>query len=184
MQNNNIIVMDDIVPDWLQEQCEATLPHQPVVFGEKGFSSHWPDMNNLPWEIKAIWCAFNYRRHDIKAKIPLFGKAGFLTLLNVKTIMATEEHYPDMVAFDEPYETDHTGKMVYSDKSNWVFYYMLQGDSGMEFYHRDGKTVFETVEFKKGRCIAFTARTIHKELQPIKLTPRFSISFLFSGLYA
>ena len=67
--------MDDIVPDWLQEQCEATLPHQPVVFGEKGFSSHWPDMNNLPWEIKAIWCAFNYRRHDIKAKIPLFGKA-------------------------------------------------------------------------------------------------------------
>ena len=98
--------------------------------------------------------------------------------------MATEEHYPDMVAFDEPYETDHTGKMVYSDKSNWVFYYMLQGDSGMEFYHRDGKTVFETVEFKKGRCIAFPARTIHKELQPIKLTPRFSISFLFSGLYA
>ena len=42
----------------------------------------------------------------------------------------------------------------------------------------------QTVEFKKGRCIDFTDRTIHKELQTIKLTPRFSISFLFSGLYA
>ena len=98
--------------------------------------------------------------------------------------MATEGHYPDMVAMDEPYDTDGSGKMVYSAKSNWVFYYMLQGDSGMEFYHRDGKTVFEKVDFKPGRVVTFPARTVHKELQPNKITPRFSVSFLFSGLYA
>ena len=84
---NSIIVMDDIVPNWLQEQCEASLPHQPIKFGQKGFTQTRPDMNELPWELKALWCAISYRRHDIKAKIPLFGKAGFLTLLNVQANM-------------------------------------------------------------------------------------------------
>ena len=182
----SVVVIDDIVPVWLQEQCEAALPHQKIVFSEKGFNTTWHDLNELPWEMKAIWCAFNYRRHDVKAKInpPIFGKAGFLTLLNVQTNMSTEEHYPDMIAMDEPYDHDGSGKMVYSDKSNWVFYYMIQGDSPIEFYQRDGKTVFETVEFKQGRCVAFPARTLHREIKPNKVTPRFSISFLFSGLYA
>jgi len=182
--SNNIIVMDDIVPGWLREQCEAVLPHQPITFGQKGFTKTWHDLNDLPWELKALWCAFNYRRDEIKSKIPLFGKAGFLSLLNVQTNMATEGHYPEMVAMDEPYDIDGNGKMVYNAKSNWVFYYMLQGDSGMEFYHRDGKTVFETVEFKPGRVVTFPARTVHKELKPNKITPRFSVSMIFTGLYA
>ena len=181
---NSIIVMDDIVPNWLQEQCEASLPHQPIKFGQKGFTQTWPDMNELPWELKALWCAISYRRHDIKAKIPLFGKAGFLTLLNVQANMSTEEHYPDLVAMDEPYDVDVRGKMVYSDKSNFAVYYMLQGDSGMEFYHRDGTTKFQTVDFKKGRCVIFPARTVHKEIKPKELTPRFSVCYLFTGLYA
>ena len=42
---NSIIVMDDIVPNWLQEQCEASLPHHPIKFGQKGFTQTWPDMN-------------------------------------------------------------------------------------------------------------------------------------------
>ena len=29
---------------------------------------------------------------------------------------------------------------------------MLQGDSGMEFYHRDGTTKFQTVDFPKKMC--------------------------------
>lgn len=184
MSSNNIIVFDDIVPNWLREQSEAVLPHQPITFGQKGFMSTWPNLNDLPWELKAIWCAFNYRRDDVKSKIPLFGKADNLNLLNVQTNMSTQEHHPDIVAMDEPYDVDGTGKMVYSQKSNWVFYYMIQGDSGMEFYHRDGKTIFETVEFKPGRVVTFPARTLHKELEPKELSPRFSVSYLFSGLYA
>jgi mannose-6-phosphate isomerase-like protein (cupin superfamily) len=74
--------------------------------------------------------------------------------------------------------------MVYSDKSNFAVYYMLQGDSGMEFYHRDGTTKFQTVDFKKGRCVIFPARTVHKEIKPKELTPRFSVCYLFTGLYA
>ena len=42
----------------------------------------------------------------------------------------------------------------------------------------------KTVDFKKGRCVIFPARTVHKEIKPKELTPRFSVCYLFTGLYA
>ena len=61
----------------------------------------------------------------------------------------------DPVAMDEPYRCRWTRQMVYLvDNPNFAVYYMLQGDSGMEFYSRDGTTKSPKLLIsKKGRCV-------------------------------
>ena len=33
---NNILALDDIVPEWLINQMEVTVPHMPLRFGHRG----------------------------------------------------------------------------------------------------------------------------------------------------
>ena len=57
MENSNS-VMDDIVPNWLQEQWKHAIYSYPIKFGLKRIYTNLAlDMNELIPELKAPWCA-------------------------------------------------------------------------------------------------------------------------------
>ena len=36
IDTNNILALDDIVPEWLINQMDVTIPHMPLRFGHRG----------------------------------------------------------------------------------------------------------------------------------------------------
>jgi len=192
----NIIVLDELVPDWLADQIEAVIPHMPLRFGHRGlgydegyntFSEQWTrdvqhgatiDHTNfladMPWELKALWTVVHHK------KVKLFKNIqDDLQLNQVQINLTTEEHYGGL-------HTDAPEDSVQMTTPGWIpshtMVYFLQGDTGMEFWsERDGECV-HAVDWKKGRCVVFPSSYPHKGLPPKDISPRATIGFIFNGL--
>ena len=196
IDKDNIIVFDDLVPDWLIDQIEAVIPHMPLRFGHRGlgydegyntFSEQWTRdiqhgatvnhtkfLVDMPWELKALWTAIHHKKTNLFKKIE-----GDLQLNQVQINLTTEEHYGGL-------HTDAPDDATQMNMPGWIpshtLVYFLQGDTGMEFWEsRDGKSV-HTVDWKKGRCVVFPSSYLHKGLPPKNTSPRATIGFIFNGL--
>ena len=84
MNKNNILVFDDLIPMFLQEQVEAVIPHFPLRFGHRGlgydegyrtFSEQWTReiqqgvevshtnfLADMPWELKSMWTVVHHSK--------------------------------------------------------------------------------------------------------------------------
>ena len=87
IDKDNIIVFDDLVPDWLMDQIEAVIPHMPLRFGHRGlgydegyntFSEQWTRdiqhgatvnhtkfLVDMPWELKALWTIIHHKKTNL-----------------------------------------------------------------------------------------------------------------------
>lgn len=77
IDKNNILVFDDLVPDYLMDQMDSSILHMPLRFGHRGlgydegyttFSEQWVReiqqgatvehtnfLVDMPWEFKTLW---------------------------------------------------------------------------------------------------------------------------------
>ena len=190
----NILVLDDVVPEWLIDQMDVGIPHMPLRFGHRGlgrdegfstFSEQWVReiqqgetvahtnfLVDMPWEFKALWCAVNHKKNE------LFKNAQGLQLNQVQINLSTNEHYGGLHT-DAPDDTQQMTMPGWIPSHTLVFF--LQGDTGMEFDFQDGLPV-HTVDWKKGRCVVFPSSYPHRGLPPKDVTPRTTIGFIFNGL--
>ena len=68
--------------------------------------------------------------------------------------MATEGYYPDMVAFDEPYETDLTGFVAWFILISLIGYFIICYKETVEWkVNRDGKTFLKQLNLKTEELI-------------------------------
>jgi hypothetical protein len=196
IDKDNIIVLDELIPDWLADQIEAVIPHMPLRFGHRGlgydegyntFSEQWTRdvqhgatishtnfLADMPWELKALWTVVHHK------KVKLFKNTqDDLQLNQVQINLTTEEHYGGL-------HTDAPEDSVQMTTPGWIpshtMVYFLQGDTGMEFWsdRNDGPT--HIVDWKKGRCVVFPSSYLHKGLPPKDISPRATIGFIFNGL--
>lgn len=194
IDTNNILALDDIVPEWLINQMEVTIPHMPLRFGHRGlgrdegfstFSDQWVRevqhgvtvshtnfLADMPWEFKAFWCIVNHQRNKI------FKNVQNLTLNQVQINLSTNEHYGGLHT-DAPDDSKEMSMPGWIPSHTLVLF--LQGDTGMEFCEQDGKPVYN-VDWKKGRCVVFPSSYPHKGLPPKDVSPRATIGFIFNGL--
>ena len=194
MDKKHILVFDDLIPAFLQEQVEAVIPHLPLRFGHRGlgvyqghetFSEQWSRdiqhgvevshtnfLADMPWERKSMWTVI----HHNKAKL-FKNVTENLQLNQVQINLTTEEHFGGKHT-DAP---DDTEQMKHP---NWIpshtMVYFLQGDTGMQFWNNN--EVIHSVEFKKGRCVVFPSSYLHEGLKPNEISPRVTIGFIFNGL--
>ena len=194
MNKKNILVFDDLIPMFLQEQVEAVIPHFPLRFGHRGlgydegyrtFSEQWTReiqqgvevshtnfLADMPWELKSMWTVVHH------SKTTLFKNVKErLTLNQVQINLTTEEHFGGKHT-DAPDDSEHM------KDPNWIpshtMVYFLQGDTGMQFWNKN--EVFHSVDFKKGRCVVFPSSYLHEGLPPKEISPRVTIGFIFNGL--
>jgi|TARA_B110000438_G_scaffold30499_1_gene29796 hypothetical protein len=196
IDKDNILVFDDLIPDWLMDQIEAVVPHMPLKFGHRGlgydegyntFSEQWTRdvqhgvtvshtnfLANMPWELKALWTVVHYKKPNLFKKIE-----GDLQLNQVQINLSTEEHYGGLHT-DAPDDTNQMTMPGWIPSHTLVFF--LQGDTGMEFWSSRNGELIHTVDWKKGRCVVFPSSYPHKGLPPIDVSPRVTIGFIFNGL--
>ena len=194
MDKKHILVFDDLIPEFLQTQVEAVVPHLPLRFGHRGlgynqghstFSEQWTRevqhgievshtnfLADMPWELKAMWTVIHH------AKTKLFKNVTEDLQLNQCQInLTTEEHFGGK-------HTDAPDDSEQMKDPNWkpshTMVYFLQGDTGMQFWNKD--EIFHSVDFKKGRCVIFPSSYLHEGLPPKKVSPRCTIGFIFNGL--
>ena len=194
MNKNNILVFDDLFPDFLQSQVEAVVPHLPLRFGHRGlgydqgyrtFSEQWTRevqhgieishtnfLADMPWELKSMWTVVHH------AKTKLFKKlTEDLQLNQVQINLSTEEHYGG-IHTDAPDDTEQMKHPNWIPSHTMVYY--VQGDTGTRFWNKD--EIFHEVDFKKGRAIIFPSSYRHEGLSPKEVSPRVTIGFIFNGL--
>lgn len=196
IDKDNIIVFDDLVPDWLMDQIEAVIPHMPLRFGHRGlgydegyntFSEQWTRdiqhgatvnhtkfLVDMPWELKALWTIIHHKKTNLFKNLQ-----EDLQLNQVQINLTTEEHYGGL-------HTDAPDDATQMNMPGWIpshtLVYFLQGDTGMEFWtSRDGESI-HNVDWKKGRCVVFPSSYLHKGLPPKNVSPRATIGFIFNGL--
>ena len=196
IDKDNILVFDDLIPDWLMDQIEAVVPHMPLKFGHRGlgydegyntFSEQWTRdvqhgvtvshtnfLANMPWELKALWTVVHYKKPNLFKKIE-----GDLQLNQVQINLSTEEHYGGLHT-DAPDDTNQMTMPGWIPSHTLVFF--LQGDTGMEFWSSRNGELIHTVDWKKGRCVVFPSSYPHKGLPPKDISPRATIGFIFNGL--
>jgi len=195
MDKKHILVFDDLIPAFLQEQVEAVIPHLPLRFGHRGlgvyqghetFSEQWSRdiqhgvevshtkfLAEMPWELKSMWTVVHH------AKTKIFKDVNEDLILNQAQInLTTEEHFGGKHT-DAPDDSE-----LIANDPNWVpshtLVYFIQGDTGMQFWNKD--EVFHSVDFKKGRCVVFPSSYLHEGLPPKEVSPRVTIGFIFNGL--
>ena len=196
IDKDNILVFDDLIPDWLMDQIEAVVPHMPLKFGHRGlgydegyntFSEQWTRdvqhgvtvshtnfLADMPWELKALWTVIHHKKTNLFKKIE-----GDLQLNQVQINLSTEEHYGGLHT-DAPDDTNQMTMPGWIPSHTLVFF--LQGDTGMEFWSSRNGELIHTVDWKKGRCVVFPSSYPHKGLPPIDVSPRVTIGFIFNGL--
>ncbi len=196
MNRNNILVFDDLVPDWLIDQIEAVIPHMPLRFGHRGlgydegyntFSEQWTRdiqhgatvnhtkfLVDMPWELKALWTIIHHKKTNLFKNLQ-----DDLQLNQVQINLTTEEHYGGL----HPDAPDDTTQM---DMPGWIpshtLVYFLQGDTGLEFWSDRNNGPTHNVDWKKSRCVVFPSSYLHKGLPPKNVSPRATIGFIFNGL--
>tara|TARA_Y100000389_G_C17446340_1_gene511851 strand:- start:707 stop:1345 length:639 start_codon:yes stop_codon:yes gene_type:complete len=200
IDKNNILVFDDLVPDYLMDQMDSSIPHMPLRFGHRGlghdegyttFSEQWTRevqqgatvehtnfLVDMPWEFKTFWCVVNSFRDTLFKNI----HQG-LQLNQVQVNLTTKEHVGGL-------HTDAPDDTAQLEMPGWLpshtLVYFMEGDSGLDFCEYDSvnfevKTV-EHIEWKKGRCVVFPSSYPHKGLAPINVSPRITVGFIFNGL--
>lgn len=196
IDKDNILVFDDLIPDWLMAQIDAVIPHMPLRFGHRGlgydegyntFSEQWTRdvqhgvtvshtnfLADMPWELKALWTVIHHKKTNLFKKIE-----GDLQLNQVQINLSTEEHYGGLHT-DAPDDTNQMTMPGWIPSHTLVFF--LQGDTGMEFWSSRNGELIHTVDWKKGRCVVFPSSYPHKGLPPIDVSPRVTIGFIFNGL--
>ena len=196
IDKDNILVFDDLIPDWLMAQIDAVIPHMPLRFGHRGlgydegyntFSEQWTRdvqhgvtvshtnfLADMPWELKALWTVIHHKKPNLFKKIE-----GDLQLNQVQINLSTEEHYGGLHT-DAPDDTNQMTMPGWIPSHTLVFF--LQGDTGMEFWSSRNGELIHTVDWKKGRCVVFPSSYPHKGLPPIDVSPRVTIGFIFNGL--
>lgn len=196
IDKDNILVFDDLIPDWLMDQIDAVIPHMPLRFGHRGlgydegyntFSEQWTRdvqhgvtvshtnfLADMPWELKALWTVIHHKKTNLFKKIE-----GDLQLNQVQINLSTEEHYGGLHT-DAPDDTNQMTMPGWIPSHTLVFF--LQGDTGMEFWSSRNGELIHTVDWKKGRCVVFPSSYPHKGLPPINVSPRVTIGFIFNGL--
>ncbi|MDC1020651.1 hypothetical protein OAR23_01360 [bacterium] len=200
IDKNNILVFDDLVPDYLMDQMESSIPHMPLRFGHRGlghdegyttFSEQWVReiqqgatvehtnfLVDMPWEFKALWCLVNHKRETLFKNI----HQG-LQLNQVQVNLTTKEHVGGL-------HTDAPDDSAQLEMPGWLpshtLVYFMEGDSGLDFCEYDsvdfGVKTVEHIEWKKGRCVVFPSSYPHKGLPPIDVSPRTTLGFIFNGL--
>ena len=69
---DKIIVLDDVVPQWLHDQAISQVLNTPVSYGHRGlgpdqghpiFSQQYTheQVHKAPWTLKAVWHAFEHQ---------------------------------------------------------------------------------------------------------------------------
>jgi hypothetical protein len=127
----DIYVLDDIVPSWLHKEAVKTIPHLALGFGHRGlgpyqgyqfWSDQWgdtdanKDLDEAPWELTAIWKVLNENRKRISSAV------GNIQLNQIQVNLTTKKHAGGL----------HVD--IQEDAPAYTMVYMLQGDSGMDFW--------------------------------------------------
>lgn len=194
MDKKYILIIDNLIPKFLQEQVETVIPHLPLRFGHRGlgynegyntFSEQWSRevqhgvevshtnfLADMPWELKAMWTVVHHARASIFKNVN-----DSLILNQVQINLTTEEHFGGK-------HTDAPDDSEQMKDPNWIpshtMVYFVQGDTGIQFWNNN--EVIHSVDFKKGRCVLFPSSYIHEGLKPNKISPRVTIGFIFNGL--
>ena len=175
---DDIVVLDDIVPNWLHEDVVKNIPHTPVTFGHRGlgpyqghqfFSNQWTheQIENAPCQLRAVWSAFESQKKKISERV------GDIELNQIQINITTKN-------LNGGLHVDSTENVP-----AYTMVYLVHGDSGMDFWSDNpdnGGKMFKEVPYKSGRCIVFPSRYIHRGLPTIEIEPRISIGYVFSGV--
>jgi hypothetical protein len=174
---NKIVILDDVVPQWLHDQAINQVLHYPLSFGHRGlgqyqghqiFSQQFSqaELENTPWTLKAVWHAFEHHKNLIDNDV------GDIQLNQVQINLTTKEH---------------TGGLHVDsgdDVPAYTMVYLIHGDTGMDFWdgdpEKDGKKIDE-VEYKEGRLIVFPSRYLHRGIPVKDVSPRVTAGYVFSG---
>ena len=148
MDKKHILVFDDLIPDFLQQQVDSVVPYLPLRFGHRGlgynegyntFSEQWSRdiqhgvevshtnfLADMPWELKSMWTVIHHDRTKLFKNVP-----GNLQLNQVQINLTTEEHFGGKHT-DAPDDTEQM------KDPNWIpshtMVYFVQGDTGMQFW--------------------------------------------------
>jgi hypothetical protein len=124
---DKIIVLDDVVPQWLHDQAISQVLNTPVSYGHRGlgpdqghpiFSQQYTheQVENAPWTLKAVWHAFEHHKHMIDEDV------GDIQLNQIQINITTK---------------DHSGALHVDsgdDVPAYTMVYLVQGDTGMDFW--------------------------------------------------
>jgi hypothetical protein len=165
---------DDVVPSWLHQQAQDTVPYLPLKWGHRGlgpyqghqfFSDVWKheEIENAPWVLRAIWSSFEQHKHQIDPDV------GDIQLNQIQVNLTTKDHIGGL-------HVDTQG-----DTPAYTMVYSVIGDSGMDFYNSDSE-LKHTVDYGDARCIVFPSAMIHQGQPPKETSPRVTVGFIFSGV--
>ena len=173
---DNIFVLDDIIPSWIYKSVVNDIANVPVTFGHSGlgpyqgysfFSNVWtrPQLHHLPWYLTASFYAFNDAREKLGDVTNL---ELCQTQLNVTTKSLTGNVHVDAAP----------------DTPSWTMVHFISGDSGMDFWSthpKDNGTQIKEVEYKDNRCVVFPSSMYHRGLPCSNIEPRITIGYVFGG---
>ena len=139
---DKIIVLDDVVPQWLHDQAINQVLHYPLSFGHRGlgqyqghqiFSQQFSqaELENTPWTLKAVWHAFEHHKNLIDNDV------GDIQLNQVQINLTTKEH---------------TGGLHVDsgdDVPAYTMVYLIHGDTGMDFWDGDPEKDGKKIDSKK-----------------------------------
>lgn len=181
---DKILVVDNLVPKWLQDSLDTQLYHYSgwmissvpnsfvTVNGEHPLETYctkillhtqngiWEDFNGLTRLITDA-CADGIRRAIPDAEIR--------DCVRIR-LNGTFKNLPVMSHLDAT--TDSYGMWT-------VVYFLNDSDGGTSFYYDDAKTLAKTVPFKKGSAVIFPSCFYHHAEMPVDHTVRITAGAMF-----
>jgi hypothetical protein len=174
---NQILVFDDIVPEWLYSSIKKNILSIPVTcehhgigpdVGHSFFSKIWPlfGLHEMPWEYKATFSALDAARGRISTNDEVLPLHLVQCQLNLTTKTLKGGFHQDI------------------GPPGYTMVHFINGDTGMDFWSDNpdnGGNKIHKVEWKDNRCVIFPSNLWHRGVPTINVEPRLTLGYIFGG---